>query len=78
LPENVCPVRAVTLFELDELVAIAKDRSNGKYVVLVAGPCGECGATKKNALRPLLANERLRLWTHLIVDAKTAKELLTT
>jgi len=25
----------------------------------------------------LLANENLRLWTHLIVDAKTAKELLT-
>jgi DNA-binding transcriptional regulator LsrR (DeoR family) len=77
LPENVCPVRAVTLFELDELVRIAKDRTNGKYVVLVAGPCGECGETKKNALRPLLANEQLRLWTHLIVDAKTAKELLS-
>jgi len=77
LSESVCPVRAVTLFELDELVRIAKDRTNGKYVVLVAGPCGECGATKKNALRPLLANENLRLWTHLIVDAKTTKELLT-
>ena len=76
LSEEVCPVRAVTLFELDELVKIAKNRTNGKYVVLVAGPCGECGATKKNALRPLLANETLRLWTHLIVDAKTAKELL--
>jgi hypothetical protein len=76
LPETVCPVRAVTLFELNELVEIARDRGNGKYVVLVAGPCGECGATKKNALRPLLANEKLRLWTHLIVDTKTAKELL--
>ena len=76
LPEDVCPVRAVTLYELDELVEIAKDRTNGKYVVLVAGPCGECGETKKDALRPLLANEKLRLWTHLIVDAKTAKELL--
>jgi len=77
LPEDVCPVRAVTLFELNELVNLAKDRSNGRYVVLVAGPCGECGATKKNALRPLLANGNLRLWTHLIVDAKTTKELLT-
>jgi hypothetical protein len=77
LPENVCPVRAVTLFELNELVEIAKDRTNGKYVVLVAGPCGECGATKKNALLPLLANGKLRLWTHLITDAKTAKELLS-
>jgi len=76
LPEEVCPVRAVTLFELEELVRIAKDRANGKYVVLVAGPCGECGETKKNALRPLLANESLHMWTHLILDAKTAKELL--
>ena len=77
LSGDVCPVRAVTLFELNELVEIAKDRTNSKYVVLVAGPCGECGATKKNALRPLLANDKLRLWTHLIVDAKTAKELLS-
>jgi hypothetical protein len=76
LTESVCPVRAVTLFELDELVKMAKDRANGKYVVLVAGPCGECGETKKNALRPLLANDKLRLWTHLLLDAKTAKELL--
>ncbi|MDR0522763.1 MAG: hypothetical protein LBH00_13060 [Planctomycetaceae bacterium] len=76
LPESVCPVRAVTLFELDELVQMANERKNGKYIVLVAGPCGECGESKKHALQPLLANEKLRLWTHLIVDAKTAKELL--
>jgi len=76
LPEEVCPVRAVTLFELDELVEMAKDSTNGKHVVLVAGPCGECGETKKHALIPLLANDKLRLWTHLIVDAKTAKELV--
>ncbi|GHT17276.1 hypothetical protein FACS1894189_2860 [Planctomycetales bacterium] len=74
--EDVCPVRAVTLFELDELVEMAKDQTNGKHVVLVAGPCGECGETKKNALRPLIANEKLRLWTHLVVDARTAKELI--
>ncbi|GHT22586.1 hypothetical protein FACS189419_05360 [Planctomycetales bacterium] len=74
--QDVCPVRAVTLFELDELVDIAKDIENGKYVVLVAGPCGECGETKQNALRPLLENPSLRLWTHIITDARTAKELL--
>jgi len=72
---NVCPVRAVTLFELEELVELVK-ANNGKYVVLVAGPCGECGATKKNALRPLIANDNLRLWTHLVLDARTARELL--
>ncbi len=72
---NVCPVRAVTLFELDELVKMATE-PNGKYVVLVAGPCGECGETKKQALKPLVANEKLRLWTHLVTDARTARELM--
>ncbi len=72
--KEVCPVRAVTLFELDELVELTKQ--DGKHVVLVAGPCGECGHSKMNALKPLLANESLRLWTHLVTDAKTARELL--
>ena len=72
--KKVCPVRAVTLFELDELVDLAK--RDDKHVVLVAGPCGECGHSKANALKPLLANEELRLWTHLVTDAKTARELL--
>jgi hypothetical protein len=76
--QDVCPVRAVTLFELDELVDLAKDVKNGRYVVLVAGPCGECGESKKLALRPLLDNPKLRLWTHLVTDALTAKELLET
>ncbi|MDR1478224.1 MAG: hypothetical protein LBJ00_04715 [Planctomycetaceae bacterium] len=75
LPNEVCPVRAVTLFELDELVKMACE-DNGKYVVLVAGPCGECGETKKHALLPLIANEKLRLWTHLVTDIRTARELL--
>ncbi|MGL4595402.1 MAG: hypothetical protein ACRCUY_11810 [Thermoguttaceae bacterium] len=74
IPE-VCPVRAVTLFELDEMVKMARE-PNGKYIVLVAGPCGECGATKKHALKPLLSNENLRLWTHLVTDARTAREML--
>lgn len=68
-----CPVRAVTLFELDELVKLA--RTDGKYVVLLAGPCGECGAPKVKALRPLVANPDLRLWTHLVTDTKTAQAL---
>ena len=73
--KEVCPVRAVTLFELEDMVRLAKD-NNGKYVVLVAGPCGECGASKRHALRPLLANDDLRLWTHLVTDSRTARELL--
>jgi hypothetical protein len=73
---DVCPVRAVTLFELDELVELASNPNNGKYVVLVAGPCGECGETKKVALEPLISNPKLRLWTNLITDTKTARDLL--
>lgn len=72
--KDECPVRAVTLFELDEMVELTKQE--GKHIVLVAGPCGECGHSKKKALLPLLANEKLRLWNHLVIDAKTARELL--
>jgi hypothetical protein len=68
-----CPVRAVTLFELDEMVEFA--RADGKYLVLLAGPCGECGAPKVEALRPLVANPHLRLWTHLVTDVQTAQAL---
>lgn len=69
-----CPVRAVTLFELSDLVRLA--RTDGKYVVLLGGPCGECGRTKTSALLPLLAEPELRLWTHLLTDVETAGELL--
>ncbi|MDR1958536.1 MAG: hypothetical protein LBQ54_05780 [Planctomycetaceae bacterium] len=72
---DISPVRAVTLFELEELVEFAK--KDGKYVVLVAGPCGECGASKKDALLPLLANDKLNLWTHLVTDARTAQEIMS-
>jgi DNA-binding transcriptional regulator LsrR (DeoR family) len=71
---DICPVRAVTLFELEELVALAKKKE--KHVILVAGPCGECGASKTDALKPLLACPDLQLWTHLVTDAQTAKGLL--
>ncbi|MCL2348814.1 MAG: hypothetical protein FWC50_11225 [Planctomycetaceae bacterium] len=71
---DICPVRAVTLFELHELVKFS--RQAGKYVVLAAGPCGECGASKKDALLPLLKCDDLKLWTHLVTDARTAREVM--
>ena len=48
-------VRAVTLFELADLVAMV--RSGDKHVVLIGGPCGECAVSKTEALRPLLEDE---------------------
>jgi len=69
-----CPVRVVTLFELADLVRLAN--TPDKYVVLVAGPCGQCGRLKDDALRPLLKNTSLRMWTHLVTDVDTASALL--
>jgi DNA-binding transcriptional regulator LsrR (DeoR family) len=67
-------IRAVTLFELPELVQIAQRED--KYVVLAAGPCGQCGEAKTEAIVPLLQREELHVWTHLVTDVVTARELL--
>lgn len=67
-------IRAVVLFELDELAEMA--RTPGKYVVLMGGPCRECGVVRADALVPLLEKESLRVWTHLVVDVDTARHLL--
>jgi len=69
-----CPVRAMTLFELSDLVEMA--RTEDKHVVLLAGPCGECGRLKTDALEPLLTQPKLRLWSQLVTDVETASELL--
>ena len=65
--------RAVTLFELEELREMVDD---GRHVVLVAGPCLHCGVSKRIALRPLLAEPKLRVFNHLVTDIRTAEELL--
>ena len=67
-------VRAVTLFELADLVAMV--RSGDKHVVLIGGPCGDCAVSKTEALRPLLEEPSLRVWSHLVLDAGTAERLL--
>ena len=43
---------------------------------MVAAPCGICNEPKAEALRPLLTEGRLRLWTHLLTDLTTAQNLL--
>jgi DNA-binding transcriptional regulator LsrR (DeoR family) len=67
-------VRAVALFELAELVRLAK--RPGKHVVLVAGPCSVCGKPRSDAVRALLEEPSLKVWTHLVTDVATARELL--
>jgi DNA-binding transcriptional regulator LsrR (DeoR family) len=67
-------IRAVTLFELPDFVRMVQ--SKDKHVVLVAGPCGECGRTKEDALRPMLEEPSLKIWSHLVTDLETADRLL--
>ena len=76
LHEGPNDYRLVTLFELEELVTMARDK--GKYVVLIARQCGLCKTqmTRAKALMPLMANPKLRLFSHVVMDSPTAKELL--
>jgi len=67
-------VRAVTLFELYELVNFAGMRN--KHVMLLSGPCGKCGDTRADALRPLLSVPQLKVWTDVVMDRETAESLL--
>lgn len=67
-------LRAVTLFELSELARLAREKH--KYVVLIARRCGYCGRPKGRALRPLLEAKALRVFTDLVIDTATARELL--
>ena len=69
-------IRGVSLFEIEDLVRLARDEEN-KHVVLIAAPCGQCHATKVEALRPLLSQpDTLKLWNHLFLDARTAEALM--
>ena len=66
--------RAVTLFEVSELVKLARQKD--KHVILAAGPCRKCGRTREDALLPLMTNPQLKLWTHLVLDLGTAERLV--
>ena len=44
--------------------------------MLVSGPCGTCGETRTDALEPLIRNPKLKVWSHLVLDAQTARELI--
>jgi len=69
-------LRAVTVFELEDLVDMARPPS-GKEVILIARQCGICkNRTHAKALRPLLTNPKLKVFSTLVMDAATARELL--
>jgi DNA-binding transcriptional regulator LsrR (DeoR family) len=67
-------LRAVTVFELADLVERAKDRT--KEVILMARQCGVCGRAHAGALRALLSNTNLKVFSRLVLDRFSAVALL--
>ena len=67
-------LRPVTLFNFNELCEFSKQP--GKYVIITCSPCNDCNQRKTEAIRPLLENPNLRMWTHLIIDRPTAEDLV--
>ena len=67
-------LKSVTLFSFNELCEFSK--KSDKYVVVTCAPCNDCNKKKTEAIRPLLENPNLRMWTHLIIDRPTAEELV--
>ena len=72
--ENGKELRAVTIFELKDLVQAASEKN--RHVILMARQCGICGRTRAQALRPLLTNPNLKVFSTLVMDAATARDLL--
>lgn len=67
-------IRATTVFEFEDLGRLAHTQDG--HVVLLAGPCGECKKPRTRALKPLLEEPSLEVWSHLVMDVTTANELL--
>jgi DNA-binding transcriptional regulator LsrR (DeoR family) len=66
-------IRAMTLLELSDLAPFISHK--GKHVLLLLGPCGTCNMAKGELLRCIL-DLRPSLLSHLVVDSRSARELL--
>jgi DNA-binding transcriptional regulator LsrR (DeoR family) len=66
-------IRSMTLVELSELPAFIE---RGGSVMLALGPCGGCRRPKGQILRTIL-NLKEPLVTHLVVDTRSAREMLS-
>jgi hypothetical protein len=73
IEEDGKELRACTLFELKDFKNMVH---GGGHVILIARQCGNCGLTRARALRPLLENPDLKVWSRIVMDIATAKELL--
>ena len=45
-------------------------------MILIARQCGMCERTRADALPPLLTNPNLKVFSTLVMDVATARELL--
>ena len=68
--ETATQVRAMTLLELGDL---PKFIERNKYVLLVLGPCGACGAPKGPILDAVMKMPQ-HLVTHMVIDTRTARQ----
>ncbi len=75
MPEEPSDLRAVTLFDLDDFRSKVKE--SYKYVVLMVRRCAYCDNLRAEAVRPLLQQPELRIWSHLIIDAAIAEAVLS-
>jgi hypothetical protein len=72
--EKGSEMRAVTLFELADLARMAREKD--KHVVLMVAPCRSCHKSRAPALATLLRSPALQVFNVLIVDERTAKDLV--
>jgi hypothetical protein len=66
-------LRSCTIFELSEFTEMVR---NGGHVVLIARQCGACGMSRGSALHPLFTVPTLKVWSHVVMDAASARDLL--
>ena len=64
-------IRAMTLYDLNDLPGFIKKDKN---VLLVLGPCGSCNQTKTNVLKAILDQDN-QLITHLVADSRSVREI---
>jgi DNA-binding transcriptional regulator LsrR (DeoR family) len=68
------PYSPVTVFDVNQLVEFAA--RDDKAVILCGSPCLKCGRSRDDAVAALLRSEALRVWSHVVIDADTAVNLV--
>jgi DNA-binding transcriptional regulator LsrR (DeoR family) len=67
-------IRAMTIMDLSDVREFVARKN---HVLLVAGPCGMCHRPKTEVVKAIL-NQKHQLVTHLVVDTRCGRDLLST